>query len=246
MSVGKLSAYVAGGASVSKLRGVIYADNGGQPGALVGVTPEVTIAAGRAAGWVDLTFTTPVSIGAGSFWLGYWYADSNSRHYFVGQSGAERFVRAAYSSSSSPPAAFGAASDVFQLVFALRHVHHERRRRAGEHGAAVDQRDGAAGADTDDVQRLLDEWSDLVRLPVGGLRQRRRGSCAPIGGATQPSYVLAAGDVGKSIRVVVTATNAAGSADATSAATAVVSAAGGGGGPTRSSATASRLGRTRK
>ena len=110
VSVGKLSAYVAGGASVSEFRGVIYADNGGQPGALVGVTPEVTIAAGRAVGWVDLTFTTPVSIGAGSFWLGYWYADSNSRHYFVGQAGAERFVRATYASSSSPPATFGAAA----------------------------------------------------------------------------------------------------------------------------------------
>jgi hypothetical protein len=61
-------------------------------------------------GWVDLTFTTPVSIGAGSFWLGYWYADSNSRHYFVGQAGAERFVRATYASSSSPPATFGAAA----------------------------------------------------------------------------------------------------------------------------------------
>src|SRR5689334_22409836 len=35
VSVSKLSAYVAGGSAVSHVRGVIYADNSGKPGAFV-------------------------------------------------------------------------------------------------------------------------------------------------------------------------------------------------------------------
>jgi hypothetical protein len=47
-------------------------------------------------------------------------------------------------------------------------------------------------------------------------------NCADIGGATGGTYVVAAGDAGSTIRVVVTATNGVGSATAASATTAVV------------------------
>lgn len=49
-------------------------------------------------------------------------------------------------------------------------------------------------------------------------------SCTAISGATGSSYVLVSADVGKTVRVVVTATNSPGSASAASAASAVVSA----------------------
>ena len=49
-------------------------------------------------------------------------------------------------------------------------------------------------------------------------------SCANISGATSSSYTLASGDVGHTIRVVVTAANAGGSASATSSQTAAVTA----------------------
>jgi hypothetical protein len=49
-------------------------------------------------------------------------------------------------------------------------------------------------------------------------------SCVSIGGATSSSYQVAQGDVGSTLRVSVTATNAGGSASATSAPTAAVSA----------------------
>ncbi len=49
------------------------------------------------------------------------------------------------------------------------------------------------------------------------------GECSNISGATSAAYVLAHADVGSTIRVVVTATNSAGSAESTSAATEVVS-----------------------
>jgi Right handed beta helix region len=53
--------------------------------------------------------------------------------------------------------------------------------------------------------------------------------CSDIPGATSSSYTLTSGDVGHTIRSVVTASNSAGSASATSAATAAVAASGGGG-----------------
>ncbi len=49
-------------------------------------------------------------------------------------------------------------------------------------------------------------------------------NCSPISGATSSSYVVAAGDVGSTLQVTVTATNTAGSTPASSAPTAVVTA----------------------
>ena len=54
--------------------------------------------------------------------------------------------------------------------------------------------------------------------------------CGSIAGATSSAYTLQASDVGDTIRVVVTATNAGGSGSATSGATAVVASSGGAGG----------------
>ncbi len=66
--------------------------------------------------------------------------------------------------------------------------------------------------------------------PTGFVYQWQRcnsggANCAAIGGATDPTYMLVSGDVGNTIRVVVTATNEVGSGSATSVQTAVVLAA---------------------
>jgi PKD domain len=57
------------------------------------------------------------------------------------------------------------------------------------------------------------QWQDCDSSGAG---------CSNVSGATSASYVLGAGDVGHTVRVVVTASNAGGSTSATSAATAVV------------------------
>jgi hypothetical protein len=105
VTVSKLSGYVTGGGASQKVRGVIYADSGGSPGSLVAVTPEVTIAAAQAAGWVDLVFSGSVSLAAGSYWIGYWYGPSSNGALFSctnGVSGIEHYVSDGYSSSGSP------------------------------------------------------------------------------------------------------------------------------------------------
>ncbi len=51
------------------------------------------------------------------------------------------------------------------------------------------------------------------------------GACGAIAGATAPQYMLAVGDVGKTVRATVTASNAGGSSSATSSASAVIASA---------------------
>lgn len=104
--VHQLSGYLAGGAGVSHLRAVIYRDARGRPGALVAVTREAAVAADRPAGWTNLTLPVAVILPAGSYWLGYWYADGMSLHYYRSVTGAERFAVRAYSAKHRPPRNF--------------------------------------------------------------------------------------------------------------------------------------------
>ena len=79
-TVTKLTGYVSGLGATSgsqPVQAVIYADSGGAPGALLGVSNQVTVAAGQAWGWVDFSFSSPVSIQAGSLWMGYIAGSTN-------------------------------------------------------------------------------------------------------------------------------------------------------------------------
>ena len=53
-----------------QLRGIVYADAGGTPGALVGVTDELTFQSSATAGWYDLPFPSPLDLTSGDYWLG--------------------------------------------------------------------------------------------------------------------------------------------------------------------------------
>jgi hypothetical protein len=74
-NVTKLTGYISGLGAASgsqKIKAVIYADNGsGHPGALLGVSNEVTVTAGQAFNWVDFPFASPVAVQAGTIWMGY-------------------------------------------------------------------------------------------------------------------------------------------------------------------------------
>src|SRR6266508_99091 len=70
-------------------------------------------------------------------------------------------------------------------------------------------------------------WSGTQPITYADQWQRCNSSganCAPISGATSPTYAVTSADVGSTLRVAVTATNSAGSATASSNATAVVQA----------------------
>jgi PKD repeat protein/glucose/arabinose dehydrogenase len=108
----KLTGYISGLGSTSgsqPIRAVIYADSGGNPGALLGVSDEVTINAKRAWGWVDFTFATPVNVPAGKVWLGYFAGRKSNlvQLRFDSVGGDLRFNSNSYSSGPSNP--FGTA-----------------------------------------------------------------------------------------------------------------------------------------
>jgi len=52
------------------IRGVIYADENGTPGALLGSTDELTFHSSDAAGWYDLTLPQPLTLQPGDYWIG--------------------------------------------------------------------------------------------------------------------------------------------------------------------------------
>jgi hypothetical protein len=79
-SVTKLTGYISGLGAASgsqKVRAVLYADSGGNPAQLLGVSNEVTVNAGQAWGWVDFTFSSPVPVSAGTIWMGYIASSTN-------------------------------------------------------------------------------------------------------------------------------------------------------------------------
>lgn len=51
-------------------KGIIYADSGGSPGALVAATNARTFSSSDSAGWYTLNFASPPTITAGHYWLG--------------------------------------------------------------------------------------------------------------------------------------------------------------------------------
>ncbi len=79
-SVTKLSVYLAPTwvSGQQDLEGVIYADSGGAPGALLGTTSQFVFSSSDAAGWYDLSFASPVSLPAGTYWIGVFSGASSS------------------------------------------------------------------------------------------------------------------------------------------------------------------------
>ena len=71
-SVTKLSIYLApnGVAGQQLIEGVVYSDSGGAPNTLLGTSTPLTFLSTNTAGWYDLTFTTPLNLAAGNYWIG--------------------------------------------------------------------------------------------------------------------------------------------------------------------------------
>ena len=83
---------------------------------------EVTIPAGQSARWVTLSLPSPVTLAAGRYWLGYWYADGNSRHSYTDQAGEERYAKVAYSSTANPPASYPTSNNTSSSRYYLYNI----------------------------------------------------------------------------------------------------------------------------
>ena len=198
-----------------RVRAVVYADAGGRPGSLAGVSGQVTLAAGQPAGWVEFPFASPPTIATGQqVWLGYWYGDSGvTQYYDQGDPGSGRYVAAPYSPSGSPPSSFGTGTST-RLVNSLYAV-----LSAGEPPVSNPSAPPTISGLPFVGQTLSATSGDFAGTPpfdyaYSWLRCDGSGSnCAPTGGATGQTYVVQAADEGFRIAVEVTATNPLGSSE---------------------------------
>src|SRR2546430_16945884 len=70
-SVTKLSVYMVPRTSGQEgFRGLIYADSSGTPTELLGATEQFTYASTNGPGWFDLTFSSPLKLAPGNYWIG--------------------------------------------------------------------------------------------------------------------------------------------------------------------------------
>jgi hypothetical protein len=68
----KLTMYLAptGVSGQQVMQGLVYSDQGGSPGTLLGVTPPFTYLSSEPANWYDMPFTTRVALQPGTYWIG--------------------------------------------------------------------------------------------------------------------------------------------------------------------------------
>jgi subtilisin family serine protease/fibronectin type 3 domain-containing protein len=71
-TVSKLSIYLAptGTSGEQVMKGLVYADSSGSPGALLATSAQLAFKSTNTAGWYDLTFAAPPVLAAGDYWIG--------------------------------------------------------------------------------------------------------------------------------------------------------------------------------
>jgi PKD repeat protein len=112
-SVKKVTAYLSGLGSTTgsqKLRAVLYADSGGNPGARLAMSNAITVVSGQAWGWVDFTFSSPIAIQAGTIWMGFLNGSRSNltQLRYDPVAGDGRFNNNSYNSGASNP--FGSST----------------------------------------------------------------------------------------------------------------------------------------
>jgi hypothetical protein len=223
-SVSKLSMYLAptGTAGQQVLKGVVYSDQAGSPGALLGVSNELTFHSTDTAGWYDLVFPSAVWLQSGTYWIGLISGGTSNVTGFryANVTGSRALNSNAYSAGPSNP--FGTATtDAEQMSIYATYV------IAPPPGAPVNTGVPSVSGSAVQGQTLSAQQGSWSNNPTSFSYQWRRcdaagANCADIGSATSASYLLVAADVGSTVRVSVTASNGGGSASADSAQTGVV------------------------
>jgi subtilisin family serine protease len=222
-AVTKLSIYLTPTSTTGQqvLKGVIYADSNGVPGALAAVSQQLTFTSTNAAGWYDLVFPAPVKLAAGSYWIGAITGNTGKVAGFRYDSvtGSRDYNTNTYTSGPTNP--FGSVtSDREQTslyaTYLVPPVSTKAPTIAGtaQQGQTLTE---AHGSWTGEPTDYTYQWQQCDSSAA---------NCTQIAGATNQTYTPLAGDVGHTLRVQETASNEGGaSSPASSAATAVVTAA---------------------
>ena len=221
-AVSKLSVYLAPTTTSGQqvMKGVIYADTGTAPGALLGVSEQLTFKSTNAAGWYDLVFPSPVKLSAGNYWIGALTGAATGVAGFRYDSvaGSRDSNVNTYTSGASNP--FGSVT-VDKEQASLYATYKEIFPPTGITAPTI----SGTAQQGQTLTEVHGTWAnEPTSYAYRWLQCDSSGSnCTTISGATSQTYVPVAGDLGHTIRVEETAKNAAGaSAPATSTATAQV------------------------
>ncbi len=111
-SVYKLTMYLAptGVSGQQVMQGILYADQGGSPGTLLGVTNAFTFSSSNAAGWYDLLFPSSIALTPGTYWMGVISGNTNHVAGFRWNSVSQMRALNANSYASGPSNPFGTAT----------------------------------------------------------------------------------------------------------------------------------------
>ena len=223
-AVAKLSIYLAPGATAGQqvLEGIIYGNSAAKPASLLGTTAPLTFSSSDAAGWYDLTFSTPLSLSAGTYWLGVITGPTGKVTRFRYDSVAKSRDYNFNTYTAGPSNPFGSVStDSEQASLYATYTPAEAPPLMPPSNSSPPTISGTAATG----QTLSASTGSWTESPTRYEYQWQRCSsgCAAVAGATASTYTVAGGDVGSTLRVAVTASNSAGaSTPASSAPTAVV------------------------
>lgn len=197
-----LSTYFRPGAGGARsLRGVIYADRNGAPGALLGLSDQFVTTPARTEGWYTLSIPTSLRLMASvPYWIGL-RSDLGSPPSLAG---AQAGAAGSGSNALSPICGIQAppGSPISTISPSIADTTTPGAWAAGDRLLAT------SGAWSPPALAYSYQWQ---RCDSAGT------SCTDIPGATASTYVLAADQLGGPVRVVVTATNGMGSGSTSSA-----------------------------
>src|SRR5207249_1337986 len=191
------------------------------PEKLLAVSEQLTFKSTSAAGWYDLPFATAVNLSAGNYWIGVITGATEKVAGFRYDSVTSARDYNLNSYSSGPTNPFGAVT-----------IDSEQTSLYGTYiNAPVTTGPPTITGTAQQGQTLTEQHGSWANEPTSYTYQWQQcdgsgNNCTAISGATKQTYVPVAGDVGHTIRVQETASNANGSGSpATSAATTSVLAA---------------------
>jgi hypothetical protein len=219
-----LDLYVNTGTTATKLLVGLYSDSSGKPGSLLA---SGSIASPKAGAWNDATVGQTTITQGTSYWIAL-LPTSGQLNYLddAGQGATASFVEANSGLTALP------------TTYASGHKWNASPASAYVNGTPAGGTTPPSNMAVPVISGAAQQGSTLTSstgswtgspTSYGYQWQRCSSACSSISGATSSSYTLQTADVGDTIDVIVTATNPAGSATATSAKTATVTSGGGGG-----------------
>ncbi len=227
-SLSKLSIYLAPTATSGQqlLKGVIYADASGKPGALLGVSEALSFKSTNTAGWYDLVFPATLKLTAGNYWIGAITGTASNVAGFRYDTVAASRAYNANSYTSGPTNPFGAvSSDGEQTSLYATYTP-----QSSPPPPPANTTPPTISGTAQQGQTLTEVHGTWTNSPTSYTYQwlqcdSSANACTAIAAATSQTYVPIAGDVGHTLKVQETAANEGGpSAPVSSAATALVKA----------------------